>query len=66
MSSCCGNELFINSVISEIVTSNLEQASYFINIVYNSRSILGIIVLIGFVVFLAARRIGVKFYSQAR
>lgn len=48
MSSCCGNELIFNSVISEVVWSNLEQVSYFINIVNNSGFILGA-VLIGVV-----------------
>lgn len=50
MSSCCGNELIFNSVISEVVSSNLEQASYFINILYNSGFIVGVTVVIGAVI----------------
>lgn len=31
--SCCGNELIYNSVLSEVVASNIEQIVYLIDIV---------------------------------
>lgn len=60
MSSCCGNELIFNSVISEVVASNLEQVLYFIDIVYNSGFILGA-VFIGAVIVVFVSKIRVKF-----
>lgn len=66
MSSCCGNELIFNSVISEVVASNLEQASYFINILYNSGFIVGAILFIVVLLFVAVTKYGVKLGSRTR
>lgn len=62
--SCCGNELFFNSVAHEVVSSNLDQISHFINIVRDNWGFFGAI-LIGAALVAAACRIGVKFQLRA-
>lgn len=60
MTSCCGNELIFNSVISEVFASNLEQIRYLVNFLFNSWSAIGAIVSIGVVVVVAGCKIGIK------
>lgn len=65
MSSCCGNELIFNSVISEVVASNLEQASYFINILYNSGFVVGAFAFVVVLLFVAGSKYA-RLGSRAR
>lgn len=66
MTSCCGNELIFNSVISEVVSSNLEQASYFINILYESSFTLVAVILIGILIVVLGCRKSVNIKSRSR
>lgn len=43
MSSCCGNELIYNSVLSEVLASNLENISYLIDILIKFWPLIGFV-----------------------
>lgn len=61
MSSCCGNELLFDSVVNEIVSSNLEVFSYFTDVVGDYWGYYLGATVIGIVVLGVTRRIGAGF-----
>lgn len=61
MSSCCGYELITNSVLSEVLTSNLEQIISLYHIACDYWVICGVVIFIAIILLTIARFVRCKF-----
>lgn len=61
--SCCGNELVYNSVISEVVTSNLVEIVNLLHKFSSNFVAFGAIIIVGSLVLFTSRR-SIKFHLE--